>query len=75
VGLLEPDVMPAVASPTPGGPGLDDLAVLLAPLVRHPRALGMELTFYDPRLDARHACAERLIGLLVRTLGNDQAGA
>jgi arginase len=38
--VLDPRVMSAVDSPEPGGPDLDDLAALLAPLVRHPRRAG-----------------------------------
>jgi arginase len=61
--------MPAVDSPEPGGPDLNQLADLLAPLVRHPRALGMELTIYDPMLDPDEACGRRLVGLLDALLG------
>lgn len=66
--VIDPAVMPAVDSPEPGGPGLDELVELLQPLVRHPRALGMELTIYDPKLDADHSCAKRLVELLGRVL-------
>jgi arginase len=46
--VINPTVMPAVDSPTPGGPTFKELVELLTPLVRHPRALGLELTIYDP---------------------------
>ena len=62
--MLNPQVMPAVDSPEPGGPGIDELAALLAPLVDHPRALGMQVTLYDPSLDPDRSCAERLVALL-----------
>lgn len=62
--VLDESVMPAVDSPSPGGAGLDELARLVAPLARHPRALGMELTIYDPRLDPDGECASRLVDLL-----------
>ena len=52
---------------------LDELADLLVPLVQHPRALGMELTIYDPALDPDRASAGRLVTLLERVLG-PQAG-
>ena len=48
--------------------GLDDMAELLAPLVHHPRAIGMELTIYDPKLDADGESATRLVELLERVL-------
>jgi len=64
--VLNPTEVPAVDSPVPGGPTADELVALLAPLVRHPRALGLELTIYDPRLDADRACAERIVAMLER---------
>lgn len=67
--VLDPAVMPAVDSPEPGGPGFDRLGALLAPLVRHPRALGMQLTIYDPTLDPEGACAAGLASFLVDNLG------
>lgn len=64
--VLDPGVMPAVDSPEPGGLELDDLAALLTPLVRHPRALGLQVTVYDPGLDPDRVCAGRLVDLLER---------
>jgi arginase len=72
--VLDPAVMPAVDSPEPGGPDASELADLLAPLVRHPRALGMELTIYDPMLDPDQACGKRLVGLLETLLGGKGVG-
>ncbi|HKI04197.1 MAG TPA: arginase family protein [Thermoanaerobaculia bacterium] len=64
--VLDPAVMPAVDSPEPGGLGLEQLAALLTPLVRHPRALGLQVTVYDPGLDPDRVCAARLVDLLER---------
>jgi arginase len=64
--VLDPAVMPAVDSPEPGGLGLDDLAALLTPLARHPRALGLQVTVYDPGLDPDRVCAKRLVDLFER---------
>ena len=66
--VLNPDVMPAVDSPEPGGPGIDELADLIGPIARHPRALGLELTIYDPLLDPDRACAARLVDLVTRVV-------
>jgi arginase len=66
VDVLDPEVMPAVDSPEPGGPGIDELADLLTPLVRHPKALGLEVTIYDPELDPDGHCASRVVGLIDR---------
>lgn len=70
--ILDPGVMPAVDSPLNDGLGLDELAELLSPLVRHPRALGMQLTIYDPSLDPDRAAARRLATLLERVLSGGE---
>lgn len=71
--VLNPLVMPAVGTHAPGGPGIDELAALLAPLVEHPRALGMHLTLYDPSLDPDRSCALRLVALFETLLGDRSA--
>ncbi|MBI4409339.1 MAG: arginase family protein [Gemmatimonadetes bacterium] len=72
--VLDPAVLPAVDSPEPGGLQLNELADLLTPLVRHPGAIGLELTIYDPALDPDRSGAERLAGLLDRVLAGGAAG-
>jgi arginase family enzyme len=62
--VLNPTDMPAVDSPEPGGPTLDEIAGLVGPLVRHPKALGLELTIYDPGLDPDRSCAAPLVSLM-----------
>ena len=71
--VINPLEMPAVGSPEPGGPGIEELAALLAPLVDHPNALGMALTLYDPSLDPDRSCAVRLVELLETSLGRGSA--
>lgn len=66
--VLDPAVVAAVDSPEPGGLDLDELAAILAPLVTHPGALGLELTIYDPALDPDRTSASRLAALLTRVL-------
>jgi arginase len=73
--VLDPAVMPAVDSPEPGGPDVNQLADLLVPLLRHPGALGLELTIYDPVLDPDGACGKRLVGLLETLLGGKDTAA
>jgi arginase len=62
--VLNPAEMPAVDSPEPGGPGVAELSALVKPLVGHPKALGLQITIYDPRLDPDRSCAKRLITFL-----------
>jgi arginase len=69
--VLDPEVMPAVGSPEPGGPSIDELAAMLAPLAGHPKALGIALTLYDPSLDPDRLSAGRLVELLTKSLGFD----
>lgn len=68
--VLDPSVVPAVDSPEPGGLGLDEVVAILAPLVRHPLALGLELTIYDPVLDPDGISARHLVELLERALAH-----
>lgn len=69
--VLDPTVVPAVDSPEPDGLTLDELVALLTPLVRHPSALGLELTIYDPALDPERTSAARLTDMLQQVLNGD----
>lgn len=66
--FINPIQVPAVDSPEPGGPMIDDVAKLLMPFVHHPRALGLELTIYDPGLDPDRSSARQLAALLEMVL-------
>jgi arginase len=67
--LLDPTVVGAVDSPEPGGLELEEAASVVRALARHPGAIGLELTIYDPGLDPGGAGAARLVELLERALG------
>lgn len=69
--VLDPAVIPAVDSPEPDGLSLAELSEIVSPLLRHPGALGLELTIYDPKLDPDRSSAARLGALLEELL---QAG-
>lgn len=58
--VLAERVMPAVDSPNPDGVDFDELRALLAPLLASPKAVGMELTIFDPDLDPDGRFARRL---------------
>jgi len=75
VDVLNPAEMPAVDSPEPGGPGFESLVALVAPLVTHPRALGMDVTIYDPSLDPARSAGRRLVAALERALRSDPRAA
>ncbi len=68
VDVLAPEVMPAVDSPDPGGLNWPDLRALLAPLLAHPAALGLQITVFDPDLDPDGELAATLADFLVDVL-------
>lgn len=64
VDVLDPDLMPAVDSPLPGGLDFAQAAELLARLAQHPAALGLQVTIYDPTIDTTGNGATKLVGML-----------
>lgn len=73
VDVLDPSFMPYVDSPEAGGLDPAGLTSLLAPLVRHPRAIGMEMTIYDPRRDHDNRGAALLADILENAFIGDRA--
>lgn len=65
--VLAERIMPAVDSPNPDGLEFAQLRALLAQLLASPKAVGMELTIFDPDLDPD--------GRLARELSATVAGA
>jgi len=65
VDVLDPSIMPAVDSPLADGFTAEELTQVLAPLVAHPRALGLQVTIYDPTQDPGRTAAHQLVDLLV----------
>lgn len=72
--LLDPAILAAVDSPEPGGLSLDQVAELVTPLARHPKALGLQLTIYDPGLDPDRSGAALVTQLLQRVVGAENGG-
>ncbi|MFS0693780.1 arginase family protein [Streptomyces nitrosporeus] len=66
--VLDPSVMPAVDSPDDGGLFPEELAALLAPLLRSPRCTGLNVTIYDPDLDPDGTAGTLLTDLVVEAL-------
>lgn len=67
VDVLDPSVMPAMDTPTPGGLTLDQLRELLVQPLASPRARGMEVTIFDPDLDEDGSLAAALTETVVAT--------
>ncbi|WP_083982240.1 arginase family protein [Actinomadura hibisca] len=73
VDILDPALMPAVDSPDPGGLDAAELTELLAALA--PRAVGAQVTVFDPDLDPDGTHARLLTDILVpglASLGRDR---
>lgn len=68
VDILDPEVMPAVDTPTPGGIGHEALATLVGTLAASPRCVGVEVAIFDPDLDPDGKLAHDLTDTLVRAL-------
>jgi arginase len=66
--VLDPEVMPAVDSPEPGGLGHGELAALLRALTASELATGIELTIFDPDLDPDGRLAGELADTVVAAL-------
>ncbi|MEV4539698.1 arginase family protein [Asanoa sp. NPDC049518] len=68
VDVLDGEVLPAVTYPQDGGPDLDQLAAVLAPLAVSDRLLGVSVADFRPDLDRDGRHAGRLVNLLDRVL-------
>lgn len=66
--VLDPDTLPAVTYPQPGGLDWAHLANLLAPLARSPRLLGASVADFRPDLDPTGRAAAAVVDLLAHTL-------
>lgn len=64
--VLDASIMPAVDSPNPRGMTFDELQVVLTRLLASPKAVGMELTIFDPGLDPDGRLARQLADVIVR---------
>jgi arginase len=70
--VLDPQLMPAVDSPEPGGLSFGDLAAVLGRLLSSPRAVGLDVAIYDPDLDPDLQGGRQLTDTLVRAFSTRQ---
>jgi arginase len=66
--IIDPETMPAVDSPDPGGLALAEVGLLLGALLASPRALGLGVTILDPDLDEDGTLAGRFADLIAGAL-------
>ncbi|RDZ26817.1 arginase family protein [Lysobacter silvisoli] len=59
--VLDARAMPAVDSPNARGLSYAQLRAMLTPLLASPKAVGLDLTIYDPDLDPKGVYARRLV--------------
>jgi arginase len=71
---LDDEVMPAVDYRLPGGLTLHELTTLLDTALRSGKAVGLELTIYNPELDGDGRAGRALAAAIVGALGAE-AGA
>jgi arginase len=68
--VLDDAVMPAVDYRLPGGLSWDELEAVLAAAIATGRAVGLELTIFNPALDTDGVIIRTLVAQLGRALGN-----
>lgn len=71
---LDDDLMPAVDYRIPDGLQLEELETVLRQALDSGRAVGLEVTIYNPSLDPEGRAGQRLADLLARVLSNSHAG-
>jgi arginase len=68
--VLDDAIMPAVDYRLPGGLSWDELETVLAAAIATGRAVGLELTIFNPALDTDGVIIRTLVARLGRALGN-----
>jgi arginase len=66
--VMDPETLPAVTYPQPGGLNWEQLALALEPLARSPRLLGVSVADFRPDLDPTGDLATRVVDLLQQTM-------
>lgn len=69
--VLDPEIMPAVDAPDPGGLLPAELTPLLRVLVRSERCVGLNVTIYDPDLDPDGTAGALLADIVVAAFTQD----
>ena len=64
VDVVDPDLIPSVNYPTPGGLTLEETSMVIRRLIRTGKVRVLELAAYNPSMDRRAASAKKIIELL-----------
>jgi len=70
--VLDDEIMPAVDYRLPGGLSWEELTHALDIAIESGRAIGMEVTIYNPTLDPERAGAQGLARVIVDALGHER---
>jgi arginase len=62
--VLDDAIMPAVDSRLPGGLTWIEIEEVLSAALAHPKVVGMEITIFNPRLDADQSALSALVDML-----------
>jgi arginase len=65
---LDDGVMPAVDYRLPDGLSFDELEIILETALDSPRAVGLEITIFNPQLDPDGTIARSLVDTLARSM-------
>jgi arginase len=68
--VIDSQLLPAVDSPEPNGLIFDDLATVVGRLLASPRAVGLDVTIYDPDLDPDLHGGRQLADTLVKAFAD-----
>lgn len=72
--VLDDAIMPAVDFRIPGGLSWAELAAALGIALATKKAVGLEITIYNPRLDADGSAGAGLVDMLTKVLGKSEPG-
>ena len=70
---LDDAMMPAVDYRLPGGLHWDELETVIRLAIDSGRAVGLQVTIFNPRLDHDRSIARRLVACLARSLRGHEA--
>jgi len=70
VDVIDDAQMPAVDYRLPGGLTFDELETVLTLLLHEPKAIGLDIAIYNPKLDPHQTGAKKLTKLLASVLAN-----
>ena len=72
VDVVDPELIPSVNYPTPGGLTMEESSTIIGELSRTGKLRAIELAAYDPSKDARGASAKKIVELMSKSFARIQ---